>query len=146
MMPLSIKIFFGLCVALICVWALQQYLLFATFPNEGYSLAERMKAMQMKLVWTVVESAVVLSLAWMAAFRRLNWARWGLVGLLIGAEFLPMLGYAMRGELFAYLTHTFIKFGANSAWYAALALKIAAIVLVLRARVEPWFHPTNIVL
>lgn len=142
-MPSSIKVFFGLCVALAAVWGLQQYLLFDAFPNEGYSLAERMRAMRLQLAWAMVESAVVLSLAWMAAFKRLNWARWSLVGLLIAGEFLPMVGYATRGDLIAYLDHVFLRFAANPIWYVALAIKIGAIVLVLRANVEPWFRPTN---
>lgn len=142
-MPLSIRVFFALCIALVGVWAADQYLLFDAFPNEGYSLADRMHAMRLRLAWMAAESAVVMSLGWMSAFRRQNWARWTLAGLMIASEFLPMLGYAMKGELVGYLTHNFVHFGASPLWYAALAIKIAAIVLVLQDRVEPWFKPTN---
>lgn len=144
-MPSSIKVFFGLCIALVGVWGIQQYALFDSFPNEGYSLADRMKAMRLELALTMVESGVVVSLGWMAAFRRTNWARWALVGVLLAGEFVPMAGYAARGALIGYLDHAFVRFGANPVWYAALALKVAIIVLVLRANVEPWFKPTNTV-
>lgn len=142
-MPLSIRVFFALCIALVGVWALHQYLLFDSFPNEGYSLVARMQAMRLQLAWMVAESAVVLSLAWMAAFRRVNWARWALAGLLVAGEFLPMVDHAQRGDLISYLDNVFLRFSANPIYYASLALKIAAIVLVLQARAEPWFKPTN---
>ena len=133
-MPLSVKIFFGLCVALAGMWLFKDYMLLAIAP------APLATAVKYHFLLTGMSCAIALSLAWMAAFRRQNWARWTLTGLIVAARLVPLLIEAVAGRLIAYVRDAVAYPPTNPLWYAVLMLEIAAVVLVLSPNAEPWFR------
>jgi len=132
-LPLKIKIVFWLCLALAGVWLYRDYLLYSVVP------APMPQAVKMHFLVTAMICILVASLAWMAAFRRQNWARWTLAGLFVGGQLLPLVAAASRGGLLPYLHDMAADPPTNPGWYASLAIEIAVVVLMLGPWAEAWF-------
>jgi hypothetical protein len=132
-LPLVLKIFFGLCLALTGVWLFRDYQLYTVVPVP---LPEEVKT---HFLITGLVCALVVSLAWMTAFRRQNWARWTLAGLFAGGRLVPLVLIAARGELLFYVRDMTADPPTNPLWYAVLLFEVAAIVLVLGPWAEAWF-------
>jgi hypothetical protein len=132
-LPLKIKIVFGLCLVLAGVWLYRDYMLYSVMPVP---MPEQLKG---HFLVTAVVCGLVVSLAWMTAFRRQNWARWALAGLFVGGRMVPLVIAASRGVLLPYLKDMVAELPVNPDWYAVLAAEIAVIVLMLGPWLEDWF-------
>jgi hypothetical protein len=133
-LPLKIKIVFGLCLALAGVWIYRDAMLYSVVPSP---MPEQLKS---HFLVTAVVCGLVVSLGWMAAFRRQNWARWALAGLFAGGRMLPLVIAASRGVLMPYLHDMVADPPINPDWYAVLGIEIAVVVLMLGPWAEDWFR------
>lgn len=157
-MPLNVKIFLWLTLAIVFYWfALNAWFwlhLPTTYPPAVEKMLARSPDVRKVLdgatrsqgfVWTgatLIWSIVVLSLAWMAAFYRMNWARWTYAVVFVFRQSLPLIvalfsGPAMRG----YLVHAFWHDGwANPRHYIDPIVFIVAIVFVFTGESRNWFR------
>ena len=99
---------------------------------------------------TSIWCAVLLLLAWLAAFRRQNWARWTLLMLFVAVELAQFGGeayfrlfypdYALHHTLGSFLQH-YVHVHWSSPWaYGIFAVKVALIVLIFSGNARPWFR------
>ena len=142
-MPSRVRIFWWLSVAIAAYWIVSAawYLAFpsahylATLARLQPELRESVRRfdLQNTIFWTSFDSVVIVGLAWLAAFRRRNWARWAFVVVFLFRESIPFLlaAYYRRPEL-AHRDWT------NPLGYVVPALSIAAIVFVFSER--DWFR------
>lgn len=155
-MPLSVKIFFRMCV-LLAVWWVFILVKFIAFPSTDYlAMIAKLHAYvpdirQRDIVLTAgrtfIWSSVVLLLAWLAAYRRRNWARWTLAGVFVFVELVPfavgLYDYIRlpRDEIFL---KNYLHYNWSSPWaFALLAYKVALIALVFSGNARPWFRPAS---
>jgi hypothetical protein len=113
-MPSHLKIFFWL-VAAVAAWWVGSMLWVMEFPPAAMmaALAKVPAAMradvarnawQITLVSTVIRVAVFVGLAWLAAFRRQNWARWLLLALFILSHSVPFAIAVRLGRMAEFLS------------------------------------------
>jgi hypothetical protein len=104
-MPSHLKIFFWLVVT-VAAWWVGSMLWVMQFPPAemvaalakippGMRAAVARNAWQITLVSTAIRVVVFVGLAWLAAFRRQNWARWALLVIFILSHAVPF-AIAMR--------------------------------------------------
>jgi hypothetical protein len=88
------------------------------------------------LVSTSIWSLATLTLAWLAAFRHKNWARWGFAVLLLFYNFLPALISLAYGQY-----HQLADFLSDVAQleFVVPALSIAAVVSIFSKGSQAWF-------
>ncbi len=151
-MPLSVKIFFRMCV-LLAVWWVFILVKFIAFPSADYlaMIAKlhayfpdiRQRDIVLTAGRTLLWSSVLLLLAWLAAYRRRNWARWTLVGVFVFVEMVPIVALyqdsAIAGLGAFWRTYVHYYWSAPSA-YALLAYKVALIALVFSGNARSWFR------
>jgi hypothetical protein len=104
-MPSHLKIFFWLVAAVAAYWVASMLWVMEFPPAEmvaalakipvGMRAAVARNAWQITLISTVIRVAVFVGLAWFAAFRRQNWARWSLLVIFILSHAAP-LALAMK--------------------------------------------------
>lgn len=152
-MPIGVRIFFWLCVALIAWW-LFVALRFLAFPSEEYlAMIARIRAVtgfdarreDMIAVGgkTLIWSSLVLVLAWLAAYRRINWARWA-VALVFAYGYVMSFAVAIYfGTLSRYLHDYFHAHWSTPESYVVFAIQAAAIVCVFLPEARGWFKTAD---
>jgi amino acid transporter len=104
-MPSHLKIFFWLVAAVAAYWVGSMLWVMEFPPAEMTAALAKIpaamradvarNAWQITLVSTAVRVTVFVGLAWLAAFRRQNWARWLLLALFVLSHSVPF-AIAMR--------------------------------------------------
>lgn len=149
-MPQLVKIFFWTIVALV-VWWIAQTLFKLVFPPPPIAVAlarmspatrETMRFADIvtNLFATLVRSMAYLGLAWLAAFRRRNWARWAIVLLFLAGEAALLTILAMPRGL-ARGFGLYLRILSNPVIATSSLLLIAAIVLLFTPPARAWFAP-----
>ncbi len=157
-MPKSVRLFWWISVVIALYWVIMaawvlffpgaEYLSFlARSPQWARDAARNYNAREMEvaLIW----AAPTLTLAWLAAFKRLCWARWGFVGLFIvnqtGDLLLLLLAAAgsqkipLSTFLNIYFESLAVRDWVNPWMYFVPAMGITAIALVFSKPAQPWF-------
>ena len=106
-MPSNLKIFFWLIAAVAAWWVASMVWVMAFPPAEmtaalakipaAMRAAVARNAWQITLVSTAIRVLVFVGLAWLAAFRRQNWARWALLVIFILSHAAPFAIAARLG-------------------------------------------------
>jgi hypothetical protein len=113
-MPSHLKIFFWLVAAVAAYWV-GSMLWVMQFPPaemvaalakipEPMRAAVARNAWQITLISTVIRVVVFVGLAWFAAFRRQNWARWSLLVIFILSHAAPLVLAIKFGRLPEFLS------------------------------------------
>lgn len=146
-MPTQVRVFWWLSIAIVVysivltVFALQSVQHHDLLPT-ALSLPEEVRErtfrtdLLVRITSMVVRSGLILCLAWLSAFRRLNWARWGLVFL-----FLIQGAYEIWGAIqFHQLSGPAFELVKKGWWaYIFLILAVAASSCVFSERAQAWF-------
>jgi hypothetical protein len=157
-MPLNVKIFLWLTLALVFYWVAANAWFWlhpaSTYPaavEKFVAHSPRLREAMNKVArssgyiytgTTLVWAIIFLSLAWMAAFYRLNWARWTYAFVVLFRESLPLivalfLAPAVRG----YFFYSFWHDGWTNPWhYVDPIVFIVAIVFVFTGESRNWFR------
>lgn len=98
-MPTHLRIFFWLIAAVSAYWVLSMLWVMEFPPAEISSMLARLpaavraqiqeRAWHITLVSTIIRVLIFFGLAWFAAFRRQNWARWTLLVIFIATHAVP---------------------------------------------------------
>ncbi len=157
-MPLNVKIFLWLTLAIVFYWIATNAWFWLHLPTTYPAAVEKMIAKSPRLreilngetrtqgyVYsgaTLVWSIVYLSLAWMAAFHRLNWARWTYVIAFVVRESIPLIAALFsKPDMREYLFHSFLHDGwTNPRHYIDPAFFIVAIIFVFTGNSRAWFR------
>ena len=140
-MPSHVRIFFGIIVVVAAYWILSAVLRLVSY--QGHQIND-------VVIYVVVGSSILMSLmylipAWLAAFRRKNWARWVFVAIVVSMQVLSLWQAAY---LYLYgSTERFREVGqillrgyfTNPRSIAVAALLFAAIVFVFTGNAREWF-------
>jgi hypothetical protein len=157
-MPLGLKIFLWLTLAIVFYWialTVWSWLhmsptyppafekLIAKTPGARESLNRAVRIEEYirtgaALVWSVI----FLSLAWMAAFYRLNWARWTYASVFVFRQSLLLVAALFsEPEMRGYLFYSFWHDGWTNPWhYIDPVVFIAAIAFVFTGDSRNWFR------
>lgn len=139
-MPSHIRAFWWLSVAIVaCSIISTAWLLL--YPSAQFLAAlEKLPPLYrtriIRSIWTSaivmqsVRCAVILALAWFAAFRRQNWARWAFAIIFIAVEIVAIS--------IAFYQHRVAAFFVPSAMIT-LALAAAALAFVFSGNARDWF-------
>lgn len=129
-MPSHLRIFFWLVVAIALYWVASMVWVME-FPPAAMTSAlakippairDQIKenAWRITLVSTAIRVAIFVGLAWLAAFRRQNWARWLLLAVVIFMHAAPLALALRLGRVQEFLLR-----------YADLQADIVAALLIL---------------
>jgi len=154
-MPNNVKIFFGLCLALVAYWVYStiSYLAFpsahylammAKLPPEFRQMTRYVDIRNMT-VSTSVWCVIILLIGWLAAFRRQNWARWTLASLFVLALLLPVGVDAYLAIHYDTPIGTVVQNYVHYNWsrpteYLVLAIEAAIIVFAFTGNARSWFR------
>jgi len=146
-MPTQVRLFWWICVFVVITGILEAAwpLLFpsahylaslAKLPVAFRSITYRTDIINVTIS-TAVWSVFILGLAWLAAFRHSNLARWGIVIVFLLRESIPLLISLSYNQTPSY--------GKNENWgnpigYVVPALEIAAVVCLFWRGVGSWFE------
>jgi hypothetical protein len=161
-MPSNVKIFWWLSVAVVAYWAVMtawhamfpsahELAVLAKMPAELRDKVRRTDT-SIPILTTAFWSAVTLGLAWLAAFRRQNWARWAYAFAFVVREFLlPWIvvayvylvqstGAHYWGALWEDAWNSTFSLSSDPRHYIVPALTIAAIAAVFMGNAKDWFR------
>lgn len=149
-MPSNVRAFWWLSVisvllpAIIVVWHLifptAHYLsVLAQLPPDLREIARRADLMY-AVVGKSVSCVLTLGLAWLASFRRSNWARWASAIWFVVPEAIPFVLAAAYHQFDRYIADLPHENWANPGHYAFRILGIVAIVFVFSGNARPWFN------
>ena len=155
-MPSHIRVFWWLTVAVVTYWvcmsawhqifpAPQQLAGLARLPAQEQE-AWRLRDILAMSIQTLVSCAVTLGLAWLTAFRRLNWARWAFAAVFLIRESLPfsVFFFIDRRWLDVYLGMFVREISAHPLnmviSYIPTAVLIVAIGFVFSGNARDWFE------
>jgi hypothetical protein len=157
-MPLNVKIFLWLTLAVVFYWLATNAWFWLHPPTTYAPSVEKLIARSPKVrelldhgrrnqgyVWTgatLVWSVVSLSLAWMVAFHRLNWARWTYAFVFVFRRSIPLIvALFSEPDMCRYLLHSYWNEGwMNPRHYIDPGFFIAAIVFVFTGGSRNWFR------
>jgi len=146
-MPSHVKFFFGIVIVFVfyrilsTVWGLFSFA--SLMSHSGRPIGNGI--IFIRIVATTFECVIYLTLAWLAAFHRKDWARWVFAAIVIGAPifllwpFLYLSGDFRQQALRAYFTSL-----TSPRSLAAELLEIAAIIFVFTGNARAWFKPSAI--
>lgn len=146
-MPISVTIFWWLAVTIVLCWmCITIWFLF--FPSVHYvstlgQLPSQFRAdvrradMGTALIKTSFLSILTLCLAWLAAFRRLNWARWGFIILFLVYKSVPLAVSLAYHRFQGYIGEL-----GQMNWrdYPIPILALTAAAFVFSKHSYDWFH------
>lgn len=156
-MPLNVKIFLWLTIVAICYWA-GTAIWFRLHPSDTVAMAKMLAEMRPDSRQTAIEanrisvnfglgvalvwSTVTLSLAWVAAFYRRNWARWAYAILFLVRESLPFGAALALHRFHIYLAQYLSRGWGEPRAYILPVLFTLAIIFVFTGKANAWFRPT----
>jgi hypothetical protein len=146
-MPSHVRIFFWIIVLVVAYWVASAAWVLA-FPPSQFSAALTKLTPEARgiiradmLVPLAVRCVAFLLLAWLAAFRDQNWARWGIAFLSLWITAVP--------AVFALTTHTFDRYLQDHlldpGFLIVTALLVAAIVFVFTGNARLRFRAPLVV-
>lgn len=161
-MPSNVKLFWWLSVAVAVYWAFttawhaaspsaHELAVLAKMPAELRDKVRRTDT-STPILTTAFWGAVTLGLAWLAAFRRQNWARWAYAFAFVLREFLlrwivvayvylaPSTGAPYRRALWEDAWNSTFSASSDPRHYIVPALTIAAIAAVFMGNAKDWFR------
>lgn len=149
-MPLNVRLFWWISVVVVIYWLLATGWFFA-FPSAHYleTLAklpaevrrgtQHVEAIA-RITSTIAWCGLTIVLAWLAAYRRLNWARWAF------AVVFAVRGVAsiVMGNIYDRQFHYLFERGSHEFWvvlpsYAVTLLTVIAAVLAFSGNAKAWF-------
>ena len=122
-MPSHLKIFFWLIAAIGAYWMISigWFILFPPAevtaalaklpPAMREAIAQR--AWTISLVSTAIRAAVFVGLAWLAAFRRHNWARLAVLAIFVLMQAVPLILAARHGAAGQFVHAQYLNFQAD---------------------------------
>lgn len=139
-MPSHVRAFFWIVVALIIYWILSMIWHLVELESRHIT-----GAYPVVIMGTAISCLVYLVPAWLAAFRRQNWARWTFAGIVVGIQILALLpllyltGPFRQAALGAY-RHTMMRPRS----IAVDAVLVVAIVFVFTGNAREWFKKPRV--
>jgi hypothetical protein len=134
-MPSHLKIFFWLVAAVAAYWVASMLWVMEFPPAEMTAalakIAAPMRAAVAHNAWiitlisTIIRVAVFVGLAWLAAFRRQNWARWSLLVIFILSHAAPLVLAMKFGRMPEFISRYHDWQGDLIALVLAVALAFA---------------------
>ena len=149
MSPLPVRIVWWLSV-LMATWGIVETISFVLFPSSHYlavlaKLPAGLRApvhradMQIAVLSAAFWAVVILSLAWFAAARHSNLARWGIVLVLLVRETISLIVAVAYGQLHSYVTSFGQEDWTRPSIYIVPALEIFAVVCLFSPGARSWF-------
>jgi hypothetical protein len=150
-MPVQVRTFWWISIAIatysialtvLAVRYIQVHDFLPTMPRLSPEV--RLSAYHVDLFVRIVSTAIwcglILCLAWLTVFRRLNWARWGSILIL-----LARVAYELWGAIVSHqLNGSMLEVVQSSWWaYVILILAVAAAVCIFSGRSEEWFESSR---
>jgi hypothetical protein len=149
-MPRNVRLFWWISLAVVIYWLLTTCWFFV-FPNASYLMMLAKLPPEMRhstyhvdatarIASTVIWCGVTICLAWLAAYRRLNWARWAFAIVFIVRSGATIAIAIIHDNRFDQAVVSTSREGwANLSSCVVIALTIVAIVLVFSGTAKPWF-------
>ncbi len=158
-MPSNVKVFWWLSVAVVAYWTVMTAW-HAVFPSahELATLAKlpvelreetRRADIRFPAIATSFWVAVTLGLAWLAAFRRRNWARWAyalaflirafLLDYIVAAYLYLVPGYGYRHAFLEQAWNSTVSTWSDPRSYLTPALTVVAIAAAFTGNAKAWF-------
>jgi len=155
-MPVNVRLFWWITVG-IAVYSLTTAIWFATFSSahELAALAKlsadiRVRAQHVdvisRLTASVIWGGVTVWFAWLAAYRRVDWARWIFALVFVAQRAIPFVifffyapwpSFARRLSFAA--ENGFAQLRTDPVFDGLTALTILSIILVFSPNARPWF-------
>jgi hypothetical protein len=147
-MASHLKIFFWLVAAVAAYWVASMLWVMQFPPAEMTAALAKIaapmraavarNAWQITLVSTIIRVVVFVGLAWLAAFRRQNWARWSLLVIFILSHAAPFVLAMKFGRMPEFLSRYYD-------WQADLTALILAVALAFAftGNARAAFRPRN---
>lgn len=163
-LPSHVRVFWWISVAIVVYWTFSiAWFWLVTLPSDHYlALLQRLPpalreplyraAVIRSVVPAAFWSVFILGMAWLATFRRQNWARWIYALLFLFRELLPPLfslaymyldlapSAAARHIILEDFWKSTVSEWSNPRSYVTPVLAIAAIVAVFTGDAKDWFR------
>ena len=134
-MPRNLRIFFWLIAAVAAYWVLA-VVWFIVFPPPVVTAALaripaaaratiEYRAWSISFLSTAIRAVIFLSLAWLAAFRRKNWARWGVALLFVLMQVVPLILALRFGRVGPFVESEYLN------WQADLVFAVFVVAIFL---------------
>ena len=134
-MPSRLKTLFWLIAAIAAYWVIS-ITWFIVFPPASVTLALakippalratiEYRAWSISFISTTIRAAIFLGLAWLASFRRKNWARWGVALLFVLMQVVPLILALRFGRVGPFVESEYLNWQAD----LVFALFVVAIFL-----------------
>ena len=134
-MPSRLKMFFWLIAAIAAYWVIA-VVWFIAFPPQAVTQALaklpptirttiEYRAWSISFISTAIRAVIFLSLAWLAAFRRKDWARWAVAVLFVLMQVVPLILAVRFGRVGPFVESEYLNWQAD----AVFALFVVAIIL-----------------
>jgi len=155
-MPSHVRFFWWLSVAVVA-YAVASAAWHLTFPDsrhlaamarlpEGFRNKVRVANILTAIVPGVIWNGATLGSAWLAAFRRRNWARWVFAAIFVLRQLISLLVFAVVPVAVFHIVPVIIVHDLEAAPLSfapsvlLFAASIAAIVLVFTGNARDWFE------
>jgi hypothetical protein len=140
-MPLQIRLFFWLSVAVVAYWAIRasSFWIQSTPYLAGLNRYFVRTAMDTTLFVTIPWCALTFGIAWLAAFRHYNWARWAFVILFLFREIVLFADVARSVQVRPYGYNYLRYHWAAPSQFLTTSLLLAASTLVFAGNAKGWF-------
>lgn len=147
-MPSRVRMFWWVCILLVIYWAFETIWL-VTFPAHHYlaalsklpiqfQSATRSRDIAIDVVITSFWSAIVISLAAIAAFRRSNMSRLAIVFVFLGYEMIPLIIPGAHDQFDAHFGGSIEKLKELRP-YVSLLLELIAVTCAYSGNARAWF-------
>jgi len=148
-MPSRLKMFFWLIAAIAAYWVIA-VVWFIAFPPQAVTeaLAKlpptirttiEYRAWSISFMSTAIRAVIFLSLAWLAAFRRKDWARWAVAVLFVLMQVVPLILAVRFGRVGPFVKSEYLSWQAD----AVFALFAVAIFLSFTGDAREAFASTR---
>ena len=146
-MPSHLRLFFWLIAAVAAYWVVSMVWVMEFPPAELTAALARIpaamraqieqNAWRITLISTAVRVAVFVGLAWFAAFRRQNWARWALVAVFVLSHAVPFAASIHFGRVQEFL----VRYADFQADIIAALIALALVFAFTGNAREAFRHP-----
>jgi hypothetical protein len=146
---MRLRIFFWLIAAIAAYWVLA-VVWFIVFPPAAVTAALaklpaairgtiEYRAWSISFISTAIRAVIFLGLAWLAAFRRKNWARWGVALLFVVMQVVPLILAVRFGRVGPFVESEYLNWQSD----LVFALFVVAIFLSFTGDAREAFAPAG---